>query len=186
MEQGADAAAADHLLPLDSNDWDPPAALLAAESTHNEREEPASTASGAGLPSGTAQPSTLTMLDVAVAWRELPAGSKDKELALLHVLHAKAHGASCTCSTASCKAHAGWRAGIRPATRDRKPVGQENRARWEQQPFKFDFYTMGRRAANAKELGVGTICDAPAWVFVMRRRTVHERPLACIELMLGA
>ena len=42
------------------------------------------------------------------------------------------------------------------------------------------------RAANAKELGVGTICDAPAWVFVMRRRTVHERPLACIELMLGA
>ena len=131
MEQDADAAAADHLLPLDSNDWDPPAALLAAESTHNEREEPASTASGAGLPSGTAQPSTLTMLDVAVAWRELPAGSKDKELALLHVLHAKAHGASCTCSTASCKAHARWRAGIRPATRDRKPVSPRLRGNKE-------------------------------------------------------
>ena len=95
----------------------------------------------ASIITGQSQASTLTMLDVAVAWRELPAKTSCKELELLRVLHTKAHGASCTCSAAKCKADFRWRTAIRPATRDRRPIGPENLKRWEQQMFDFDSLT---------------------------------------------
>ena len=144
VDQGARAAVADGVVPVESQLMDHSHGREAAEPLVDGREEPSITQPVARTIASSPQISMLTMLDVAVAWRELPGGSSGKEQALLRVLHAKTHGASCTCSAATCKVDFRWRTVIRPATRDRKPIGPDTRQRWEQQPFKFDFYTMAR------------------------------------------
>lgn len=143
VDQGARAAAAGGVVPVESRLMDHSHGREAAEPLLDGREALAFTQPVARTISSSPHISTLTMLDVAVAWRELPGRSSGKELALLHALHAKAHGASCTC-LATCKAHARWRTAIRPATQDRKPIFPGVRARWAEQPFFFDLYTQPR------------------------------------------
>ena len=149
MEQDADAAAADGFVGVESRDMDQNGA---AEPVHSEQEPLAQLAQHAPAEAVLAQAPvvpSMTMLDVALAWRELPASTKCKELALLRLLHANAHGADCVCSAATSKATPRWRVAIQPATRDRKPPGPHNRLRWKQTPFRFDFYTMSRPVVEA-------------------------------------
>ena len=149
MEQDADAAAADGFVGVESRDMDQNGA---AEPVHSEQEPLAQLAQHAPAEAVLAQAPvvpSMTMLDVALALRELPASTKCKELALLRLLHANAHGADCVCSAATSKATPRWRVSIQPATRDRKPPGPHNRLRWKQTPFRFDFYTMSRPVVEA-------------------------------------
>ena len=111
-----------------------------AEPTHNLQEEAALPVLAHIHSVDAAPSSSLTMLDVGVAWRELPARSSGKEFALLRVLHEKAHGASCMCrgKEKPPRDDRRWANAIHPVTRDRRAIGATREAQWAKLPFHFD------------------------------------------------
>lgn len=115
---------------------------------------------GAALLSAAApQESSMTMLDVAVAWRKLPAQCSDRELALRRMLHVQAHGVSCTCSAEEKppRTDRRWQVATRPVTSDRRPISASNQARWAELPFDFEALTarpIAPPAASARAAAV--------------------------------
>ena len=124
---------------VDSERRQPPDAigqLHAAADEQDVRVNPCAAASGDASP---AQSRSLTLLDVALEWRQLPPRSAEPELALLRACHLIAHGPECDCSAKDKppRADRRWHNAISRVTRDRAQLSDVKREQWARTPFTF-------------------------------------------------